>query len=107
MGCFEGVDGRDTAILIYIYFYMYLYVSKVSLNCSNEKHQVFLVRNLFKILLSWYIPLVKNKNTMFILAAFASNKLILMSLLLCKQNGECSARFQRHTYCHEAFAATE
>lgn len=65
----------------------------------TEKHQMFLVTNLFKILSSWYIPLVKNKNTMFILAAFASNKLILMSLLLCKQNVECSAQFRNHTYC--------
>lgn len=30
--------------------------------------------------------LAKNKNTLFILAAFVSNKLTLMSLLLCKQN---------------------
>lgn len=82
-------------------------MSKVSLNCYNEKHQVFLVTNLFKILLSWYITLVKNKNTMFILATFASNNFILMSLLLCKQNGECSAGFQSHTCCHGAFAATE
>lgn len=30
--------------------------------------------------------LAKNKNTVFILAAFVSNKLTLMSLSLCKQN---------------------
>lgn len=43
--------------------------------------------------------LVKNKNTMFILAAFGSNKLILMSLLLCKQHAERGAWFQSCTYC--------
>lgn len=54
---------------------------------------MFLVTNLFKILFSWDIPLVENKNIVFTLAAFASNKLILMSLALCKQNVECSAQF--------------
>lgn len=38
---------------------------------------------------------------MFILAAFASNKLILMSILLCKQNVEAKAI----PTAHEAFAA--
>lgn len=54
---------------------------------------MFLVTNLFKILFSWDIPLVENENIVFTLAAFASNKLILMSISLCKQNVECSAQF--------------
>lgn len=50
--------------------------------------------------------LVKNKNTMFILAAFGSNKLILMSLLLCKQHAERGAWFQSCTYCVRLFCCS-
>lgn len=69
------------------------------LNCYTEKQRMFLVTNLFKMLSSWYIPLVRNKNTMFILAGLASNKVILMRCWQCKHEGERSAQFPGHTCC--------
>lgn len=61
------------------------------LNCYTEMQWMFLVTNVFKIHFSWYIPLVKNKNTMFILADLASNNLILMSCSQCKHKVERSS----------------
>lgn len=83
-----GVLGGKNAILC----------PRFLLNCYTVKQRVFLVTNLFKILFSWYIPLVKNKNTVFILAALPSNKLILMSCSQCKHKVECSAQFPSRAY---------